>query len=104
MTPTYDFIIIGTGAGGSTLAHSLAPTGKQILILERGEFLVRSKDNWDPEKVFRQEIYHTQEKWLTKEGAEFRPPGTGLSGRGKYEGLWGGPPEAAKKRFRRYHL
>jgi choline dehydrogenase-like flavoprotein len=69
----YDIIIIGTGAGGSTIAHSLAPTGKKILILERGDFLVRSKDNWDPEKVFREEIYHTQEKWLTKEGGEFRP-------------------------------
>ena len=73
MNNSFDIIIIGTGAGGSTLAHSLAPTGKRILILERGEFLVRSKDNWDPEKVFRQEIYHTQEKWLTKKGGEFRP-------------------------------
>ena len=73
MADSYDIIIIGTGAGGSTLAHSLAPTGKKILILERGDYLVRSKDNWDPEKVFRQEIYHTQEKWLTKEGGEFRP-------------------------------
>jgi choline dehydrogenase-like flavoprotein len=72
-TSAYDIIIIGTGAGGSTLAYSLAPTGKRMLILERGERLVRSKDNWDPEKVFRQEIYHTQEKWLTKEGKEFRP-------------------------------
>ncbi len=73
MTSAYDIIIIGTGAGGSTLAHSLAPTGKKILILERGEFLLRSKDNWDPEKVFRRGIYHTNEKWLTKEGGEFRP-------------------------------
>ena len=73
MDKPFDIIIVGTGAGGSTLAHSLAPTGKRILILERGEFLVRSKDNWDPEKVFREEIYHTQEKWLTKEGQEFRP-------------------------------
>jgi len=73
MSDRYDIIIIGTGAGGSTIAHSLAPTGKKILILERGEFLVRSKDNWDPEKVFRQEIYHTQEKWLTQDGDEFRP-------------------------------
>ena len=73
MNTTYDIIIIGTGAGGSTLAHSLAPTGKKILILERGDFLMRSKDNWDPEKVFRREIYHTNEKWLTKEGHEFRP-------------------------------
>src|ERR1035437_8899691 len=73
MNNHFDIIIIGTGAGGSTLAHALAPTGKKILILERGQFLIRSKDNWDPEKVFREEMYHTQEKWLTKEGAEFRP-------------------------------
>ena len=69
----YDLIIIGTGAGGSTLAHRLAPTGKRILILERGERLVRSKDNWDPDKVFRKEIYHTQEQWLTKDDKPFRP-------------------------------
>ncbi|MCY7282799.1 MAG: NAD(P)-binding protein, partial [Cyanobacteria bacterium CAN_BIN43] len=35
----YDIIIIGTGAGGATLAHRLAPSGKKILILERGTFL-----------------------------------------------------------------
>lgn len=73
MTTSYDIIIIGTGAGGATLAHALAPTGKSILVLERGQFLVRSKDNWDPEQVFRREIYHTPEKWLTREGKEFRP-------------------------------
>ena len=32
----YDVIIIGTGAGGGTLAHQLAPTGARILLLERG--------------------------------------------------------------------
>jgi len=73
MNTPYDIIIIGTGAGGSTMAHALAPSGKKILILERGERLVRSKDNWDPEKVFRREIYHTQERWLTKEDQRFRP-------------------------------
>jgi choline dehydrogenase-like flavoprotein len=69
----FDIIIIGTGAGGGTLAYALAPTGKRILILERGDFLVRSKDNWDPKKVFKEEIYHTPERWLTKEGKPFRP-------------------------------
>ena len=43
----YDIIIIGTGAGGGTLAHCLAPTGKKILILERGGFLPREKENWN---------------------------------------------------------
>ena len=31
----YDVIIIGTGAGGGTLARHLAPSGKQILLLDR---------------------------------------------------------------------
>lgn len=69
----YDIIIIGTGAGGSTLAHKLAPTGKRILILERGGFVPREKENWDTEAVFNQERYHTTEKWLDKNGKEFRP-------------------------------
>jgi len=48
----YDFIIIGTGAGGGTLALKLAPSGKKILILERGNFIPREKENWDTEEVF----------------------------------------------------
>ena len=43
----YDVIIIGTGAGGGTLAYHLAPSGKRILLLERGGYLPREKDNWD---------------------------------------------------------
>jgi choline dehydrogenase-like flavoprotein len=42
----YDVIIIGTGAGGGTLAYKLAPSGKRILLLERGDFLRREKENW----------------------------------------------------------
>jgi choline dehydrogenase-like flavoprotein len=42
----YDVIIIGSGAGGGTLARRLAPSGKRILILERGPFLPREKGNW----------------------------------------------------------
>lgn len=48
----YDVIIIGTGAGGGTLAHRLAPTGKRILLLERGDYLPRERDNWDSTAVF----------------------------------------------------
>jgi choline dehydrogenase-like flavoprotein len=42
----YDVIIIGSGAGGGTLAYCLAPSGKRILILERGDFLPREQENW----------------------------------------------------------
>lgn len=42
-TEHYDVIIIGTGAGGGTLAHKLAPSGKRILLLERGGYLPRAR-------------------------------------------------------------
>lgn len=69
----FDIIIIGTGAGGGTLANKLAPTGKKILILERGSFLPREKDNWDTKKVFQQDRYHTKEVWYDKNNKELHP-------------------------------
>ena len=69
----YDVIIIGTGAGGSTLAHRLAPTGKKILVLERGDFLPREKANWSALEVYQKERYHTDEHWYDQDGKAFRP-------------------------------
>lgn len=69
----YDIIIIGTGAGGGTLAYQLAATGKKILVLERGEFLPREKANWDAMEVYQKERYHTDEQWYDKDGKAFRP-------------------------------
>jgi choline dehydrogenase-like flavoprotein len=69
----YDVIIIGTGAGGGTLAHRLAPSGKRILLLERGGYLKREPQNWDSRAVVLDERYATGERWLDKDGAEFRP-------------------------------
>jgi choline dehydrogenase-like flavoprotein len=73
MSRHYDIAIIGTGAGGGTLAYALAETGKKILILERGGWLPREKENWDPKAVFVHERYHTTEMWYDKEGRPFRP-------------------------------
>jgi len=47
----YDVIIIGTGAGGATLAYRLAPSGKKILLLERGDYVPREKENWNSRAV-----------------------------------------------------
>ena len=69
----YDVIIIGTGAGGGTLAHRLAPSGKKILLLERGGYLPRERENWDSEEVFDRERYVTTERWYDKRGVAFRP-------------------------------
>jgi len=77
MTPSnYDIIIIGTGAGGGTLAHRLATSGKRILVLERGGFLPREKANWDTTEVFQKDRYHTDEVWLDQYGRDIHP-GTG---------------------------
>lgn len=69
----YDVIVIGTGAGGGTLAHRLAPTGKRILILERGGYLPRERDNWDSTAVFVQGKYRAPEFWYDKHGNRFPP-------------------------------
>ena len=47
----FDVIIIGTGAGGGTFLSALAPTGKKILVLERGDFVKRELDNWSSRAV-----------------------------------------------------
>src|SRR5215469_1836650 len=73
MTEHYDVIIIGTGAGGGTLAHTLAPSGKRILLLERGDFLTRETDNWDPRPVFVDGKYISKDTWYDRDGKAFQP-------------------------------
>jgi len=73
MSDRYDVIIIGTGAGGGTLAYRLAATGKKILVLERGDFLPREKANWSASEVYQKERYHTPEHWYDQSGQAFRP-------------------------------
>ncbi len=69
----YDIIIIGSGAGGGTLAYTLADTGKKILIIERGDYLPREKENWDPYALFIAGRYNPDEEWIDKDGNTFRP-------------------------------
>lgn len=69
----YDIVIIGSGAGGGTLAHHLAPTGKRILILERGDYLTRELANWDPTAVFVENRYVSKDTWHDKDGKAFQP-------------------------------
>lgn len=71
--PHFDFIIIGSGAGGATMAQSLAPSGKSILILERGPHLPIEDDNWNPKAVFVDKKYRTTEQWRDKHGHLFTP-------------------------------
>lgn len=72
-TDRFDVIIIGSGAGGGTLAYRLAPSGKRILLLERGDYLPREKDNWDSRAVFVDSKYKAHTTWRDGDGNEFRP-------------------------------
>jgi choline dehydrogenase-like flavoprotein len=73
MHKRYDVIIIGSGAGGGTLARQLASSGKSILILERGDWLKREAQNWDPAAVFEHNRYISPDTWYDRHGRPFQP-------------------------------
>jgi len=73
MADRYDVIIVGTGAGGGTLAYTLAQSGKRILLLERGDFLPRELANWDPKPVFVEGRYISRDTWYDSDGKGFQP-------------------------------
>ena len=73
MDKRFDVIIIGSGAGGGTIARCLAPSGKSILILERGDWLKREAKNWDAVAVFEKNRYISPDTWYDRDGRPFQP-------------------------------
>jgi choline dehydrogenase-like flavoprotein len=73
MPEHYDVIVIGSGAGGGTLTYALAPTGKRILLLERGGWYPREKENWDSVAVWGNLRYRNAGHWSDQNGKEFNP-------------------------------
>jgi choline dehydrogenase-like flavoprotein len=69
----YDVIVIGSGAGGGTIAHRLAPAGKRVLLLERGGYLPRERDNWESSAVFVRGKYLPPESWYDRHHNAFQP-------------------------------
>ncbi len=69
----FDLVIVGSGAGGGTMAHALAGTGARILLIERGERVPQEPENWNPEAVWKHKRYQTKERWLDDRGDEFAP-------------------------------
>ena len=69
----YDLIIIGSGAGGGTLARALSDTEARILMIERGDFVPTEPENWDPEAVWKYLRYRTTDRWLDQHGELFQP-------------------------------
>jgi choline dehydrogenase-like flavoprotein len=73
MSSDFDVIIIGSGAGGGTLAYRLAPSGLRILLVERGDNVRRELENWSSKEVFVNARYKTKEEWICKDGTSFHP-------------------------------
>ncbi len=73
MNGHYDVIVIGSGPGGAAFAQRIAPSGKSILLIERGDYLPRSRANWDAQNVFVDAAYQTKEIWHDGRGATFQP-------------------------------
>lgn len=73
MNNHYDIIIIGTGSGGSTMAYKLAQSGKRILILERGGFIPKEKENWDAHEVVTKGRYRPNDVWFDQDDKPFKP-------------------------------
>jgi choline dehydrogenase-like flavoprotein len=73
VTAAADIVIIGSGAGGGTMARALASTGRRILVLERGSAFERHPDNWDPSVVWIEKRYRAKEPWLGRGSREFQP-------------------------------
>jgi choline dehydrogenase-like flavoprotein len=69
----YDIVIVGSGAGGGTMAYALSDTPARMLIVERGDFVPQEEENWNPEAVWKHLRYQTNERWIDAEGREFRP-------------------------------
>lgn len=69
----YDVVVVGSGAGGATVARALAGTRARVLLLERGDWMPQERQNWDPEAVWRHDRYRSGEQWLDRRGRPFQP-------------------------------
>ncbi|WP_193174211.1 GMC oxidoreductase [Oricola nitratireducens] len=68
-----EIVVIGSGMGGATLAAGLAPTGARIVILERGRQIPDDAPARDPNRIFRNSAFLSDETWLDEAGRRFSP-------------------------------
>jgi choline dehydrogenase-like flavoprotein len=83
----FDVVVIGTGAGGGTMARALSSTRARVLVLERGDAVPVEDANWSPSAVWKELRYRARETWLDERGAAFVPyTHYGIGGNTKF---WG---------------
>jgi choline dehydrogenase-like flavoprotein len=73
VTARFDIVVIGSGAGGGTIARALSETAARILVVERGGYVPQEDENWNPEAVWKTLRYQANERWIDRDGREFRP-------------------------------
>ena len=72
-TEHYDVLVVGSGPGGATTAACVAQTGRHVLLLERGDFLPRERDNWSSQAVFGEAKYTAGETFYDLHDRPFQP-------------------------------
>ena len=98
MTDQYDVIIVGSGPGGGTMAWRLAQTGKRVLLLERGDYLPRERENWDTKAVFVDARYQARKPGMARTAR--LPSGPALFRRRQQQGLRGRVAAIAREGLR----
>ena len=84
---SYDLIVIGSGAGGGTLVHRLAPSGKRILLLERGDWLPREPQNWSATGSLRRQPLHLRRHLVRRGDRQGLPAPGALLRRRRHQAL-----------------
>jgi choline dehydrogenase-like flavoprotein len=70
---TYDAIIVGSGAGGASVAYQLVNAGRRVLVLERGGFLPRDGSTLSVKQVFKDRVFSNKDIWVDGLNQKFVP-------------------------------
>lgn len=73
MPKVWDYLVVGSGAGGSAAAYRLAQSGASVLLLEKGSPLPKDGSTLDAETVVKRGAYLAREPWADRQGGMILP-------------------------------